>query len=210
VNDSALWKGLMKVRHIYLRGRSYKVGNGKNISFWNDVWLDDKPLSIKYPLLYERCTDQKISVKGVANEQWVVHFKVILQGILRVQWYELAARLNLVSLDDKKDVPMWRWTSNRRFSVKSMYEHLTKDVRGFAYKRIWKSKIPEKIKIFMWLLEQRVGLTKDNMLKRNWHVNPGCYFCGAPESNDHLFFTCPIAKVIWGVVACSFKQKTRL
>jgi hypothetical protein len=62
----------------------------------------------------------------------------------------------------------------------------------------------------MWLLEQRVGLTKDNMLKRNWHVNPGCYFCGAPKSNDHLFFTCPIAKVIWGVVACSFKQKTRL
>jgi hypothetical protein len=109
---------------------------GKNISFWNDVSLDDKPLSIKYPLLYERCTDQKISVKGVANEQWVVHFKVILQGILRVQWYELAARLNLVSLDDKKDVPMWRWTSNRRFSVKSMYKHLTKDVRGFAYKRI--------------------------------------------------------------------------
>jgi hypothetical protein len=126
-----------------------------------------------------------------------------------VQWYELASRLNLLRLGEEKDEPVWRWTSNRRFSVKSIYEHLTSDDRGSAYKRIWKSKIPEKIKIFMWLLEQRVVLTKDNMLKRNWYGNPDCYFCGAPESNDHLFFACPIAKVIWGVVACCFKQKTR-
>jgi hypothetical protein len=73
----------------------------------------------------------------------------------------------LVRLSEEKDELVWRWTSNRRFSVKSTYEHLTKDERGYAYKRIWKSKIPEKIKIFMWLLEQRVVLTKDNMLKRN-------------------------------------------
>jgi hypothetical protein len=138
-----------------------------------------------------------------------VHFKVILQGIFRVQWYELASRLNLIRLGEEKDEPVWRWTSNWRFSVKSIYEHLTSDDMGSAYKRIWKSKIPEKIKIFMWLLEQRDVLTKDNMVKRNWHGNLDCYFCGAPESNDHLFFDCPIAKVIWGVVACCFKQKNR-
>jgi hypothetical protein len=68
----------MKVRHIYLRGRSYKVGDGRSISFWNDVWLDDKPLCTKYPLPCERCTYQKVSVYGVAHEQWVVHLKVIL------------------------------------------------------------------------------------------------------------------------------------
>jgi hypothetical protein len=54
-------------------------------------------------MLYERCTYQKISVYGVAHAQWVVHFRVILQGILREQWYELAAKLNLVRLDEEKD-----------------------------------------------------------------------------------------------------------
>jgi hypothetical protein len=47
MNDLALWKDIMKVRHIYLRGREYRVGNGKNISFWLDAWLDDEPLCIK-------------------------------------------------------------------------------------------------------------------------------------------------------------------
>jgi hypothetical protein len=75
----------MKVRHIYLRGGEYRVGNGKNISFWLDAWLDNEPLCIKYPMLYERCTNQKILMYGVAHAQWVVHFRVILQGILREQ-----------------------------------------------------------------------------------------------------------------------------
>jgi hypothetical protein len=107
----------------------------------------------------------------------------------------------LVRLDEEKDEHVWRWTLNKRFFAKSIYEHLTKDERAYAYKRIWKSKIPDKIKIFMWLLKQRVVLTKDNMLIRNWQGSLNCYFCGARESNDHLFFSFPIAKVIWGVVA---------
>jgi hypothetical protein len=36
------------------------------------------------------------------------------------------------------------------------------------------------------------------MLKRKWSGDPGCYFCGAPETTDHLLFACPIAKVVWG------------
>jgi hypothetical protein len=39
---------------------------------------------------------------------------------------------------------------------------------GTGYKAIWKSKIFEKVKIFMWLVAQKSILTKDNMLKRIW------------------------------------------
>jgi hypothetical protein len=53
-----------------------------------------------------------------------------------------------------------------------------------------------KIKIFMWLTEEKAIQTKDNMSRRNWKGDPACYFCGAPESCDHLMLTCPIAKVI--------------
>jgi hypothetical protein len=44
--------------------------------------------------------------------------------------------------------------------------HLTKEDNGPNFKHIWKSKIPEKIKIFMWLVTQKAILTKDNMIKR--------------------------------------------
>jgi hypothetical protein len=33
MSDSPIWKDLMKIRHIFLRGREYKMGNGKSMSF---------------------------------------------------------------------------------------------------------------------------------------------------------------------------------
>ena len=50
------------------------------------------------------------------------------------------------------------------------------------------------------LLEQRAVLTKDNMIKRRWDGNPTCHFCSCPETVDHLFFQCHIAKVVWGII----------
>jgi hypothetical protein len=58
-------------------------------------------------------------------------------------------------------------------------------------------------------VEQRAILTKDNKKKRNWRGDPDCYFFGQFESTDHLLFECPIAKVIWGVIALCFHQNDR-
>jgi hypothetical protein len=44
-------------------------------------------------------------------------------------------------------------------------------------------------------------LIKDNMLKRKWSGDPSCMFCDQVETVDHLFFTYPVARVIWGVIA---------
>jgi hypothetical protein len=91
--------------------------------------------------------------------------------------------------------------------VKSVYERHTKNENGPVYKDIWKAKILEKVKIFMWLLAPKAILTKDNMVRRNWQGNPSCYFCESIETVDHLLLSCPVVKVVWGVVALCFKQK---
>lgn len=70
-------------------------------------------------------------------------------------------------------------------------------------KHIWKSKVPPKIKFFMWFLENNTLLTKDNIVRRKWFVDPSCCLCTHNETIEHLFFTCPIARMIWGnVVKC--------
>jgi hypothetical protein len=155
-----------------------------------DSWSEDKPLGVTYSVLFELCSNKKISVHEVWNEGWVIHFKINRQGIVKSQWYELAAKLNNVTLNETKDLPIWKWNANKQFSVKSVYEHLTRDDAGMAYKRVWKAKIPEKINIFMWLIEQKVVLTKGNMIWRKWQGSPDCYLCGGPKCNDHLFFSC--------------------
>jgi hypothetical protein len=65
--------------------------------------LDNKPICIEYPIVYELSLNQKCFVHEVAIVDWVVQFKIRLPPMLREQWYNLVAKLNRVSLNDAKD-----------------------------------------------------------------------------------------------------------
>jgi hypothetical protein len=97
----------------------------------------------------------------------------------------------------------WKWGGKGKHTTKSVYDHLTKDDMGCSFTHIWKAKVPYKIMIFTCLLENNVVLTKDNMKKRKWAGDPSCMFCSQYESMEHLFFQCPVARCVWGIVgAC--------
>jgi hypothetical protein len=49
------------------------------------------------------------------------------------------------------------------FSVMSVYDHLTREDNDNAYTSIWKAKISEKLKIFMWITTEKSIHTKDNI-----------------------------------------------
>jgi hypothetical protein len=51
-------------------------------------------------------------------------------------WYELATKLNGVTLDEGANIVQWKWCANKKFSVKSVYEHLTKEDRGSNFKKV--------------------------------------------------------------------------
>jgi hypothetical protein len=89
-----------------------------------------------------------------------------------------------------------------------VYNALTIEDCGPSYKKIWKGRIPAKVKIFMWLLENKAILTKDNMIRRKWVGEPKCSFCDQNESIDHLFFECPVARAVWGIIALCFRANT--
>ncbi|WVZ49927.1 hypothetical protein U9M48_001242, partial [Paspalum notatum var. saurae] len=50
--DSQFWVGLMHVKEQVLSFGSFKLQNGKQIRFWEDRWVGDKPLMLTYPMLY--------------------------------------------------------------------------------------------------------------------------------------------------------------
>lgn len=77
------------------------------------------------------------------------------------------------------DVIMWKFGNNNKFSVKSIYNALTVNDAGPTYRNIWKGKIPNKIKVFLWLIEIK------------WKIS-------------HLLFNCKMAKVVWSVTAKCF------
>jgi hypothetical protein len=106
--------------------------------------------------------------------------------------------LERVKLNGMKDRAIWVLEKSGVYSVKSMYRSLTH--RGVINKRmreLWKSKLPMRIKTFMWLVCQG-RIQSGKMLKRmNWKGDASCVVCGRIESADHIFFGCVAARFAW-------------
>jgi hypothetical protein len=69
---------------------------------------------------------------------------------------------------------------------------------------IWKLKLPQKVKFFVWYLQKGVVLTKDNLARRQWKGSLKCCFCNLEETIQNLFFDCQIARIMWRIVQVSF------
>jgi hypothetical protein len=81
-------------------------------------------------------------------------------------WLHLVARVSNVVLVDDKDYFKWRLTKSGFFTVRSLYLHDIDTHPPFQHRKIWKWKIPLKIKIFLWFLQKGVVLTKYNLAKK--------------------------------------------
>ena len=153
-----------------LKGRRIRIGDGKSTDFWRNQWCGSMILSDKFPDLFDTCREQSGSVFDFAKRGWRLSFRRWLNENLQIQARRLRDMLASVALSDEPDSPIWVrcGKKNGKFSVKSTYMHLCCDLTEDPNKRIWKAKVPLKIKIFLWLSQQNAILTKDNLSKKNW------------------------------------------
>ena len=173
----------------------------KSTLFWEEPWLYPRSLCIMHPALYDLCQDKSISVHSFLQKQAQLSFSRWLPQILFDSWLSIVDKVYSYPFENENDVVSWKLCKDGTFTTRSVYDMLTSDDTGYSFKSIWKAKLPLRIKVFLWLLENKVVLTKDNLIRRNWQGDPACYFCSNNESIDHLFFLCPMAKVTWGAVA---------
>ena len=189
----------MRVKDEFFNRGFFKIGDGKRTRFWEDSWLGDTPLQTQYPSLYSIVQNKDVLVHDVLAGAPPLNmiFRRALIGDRWDAWSHLCLRLMDIDLTLNSDTFVWKLTNNGMFTVKSLYEDLMNDHTVFLRKYLWKLKIRLKIKIFMWFLNRKVLLTKDNLVKRNWNGCTKCSFCGCDESIDHLFISCPFARLIW-------------
>jgi hypothetical protein len=200
-NDSHFWRGLMHIKEEVLAKGSFNIRDGTNTRFWDDIWVGDKPLKDKYPTLYNIVRDPHASVaKVLATSPLNISFRRALVDNKLVQWFHLVAQISHVQLVQGSDHFKWSLTKSGLFTVHSMYQHLIDSRTPFLHKRIWKIRIPLKIKIFLWFLQRGVVLTKDNLAKKNWKGSQQCICCNMNESIQHLFIDCPLTQMIWRII----------
>lgn len=198
----------MKVKDQFMRFRSFRLNNGQQIRFWEDVWIGNVSFQQKYPSLYNIVRKKNDIVASVLSSVPLnVSFRRSLQDNDLRNWNELVMSIMHIQLNDNKDTFKWNLKANRIFAVHSMYLAVINNGVVERNTMIWKLKMPLKIKIFMWYMYKGVTLTKDNLAKRNWNGNTHCVWCLANESIQHLFFQCKNARFIWGLVEICFGLK---
>jgi hypothetical protein len=157
-------------------------------------------LAVKFPVLFDLALDKDISVNKVLSSNFdALSFRRRMIGNLQVLYDELVALCANYTLSVQEDRVKW-CMGNKGFTVNSLYKKNSIDQATVPYRFLWKSKLPQKIKVFIWLVVRNKILTKDNLIKRSWHGSSKCYFCGGLESIEHLFFKCSIARFVWRVI----------
>jgi hypothetical protein len=134
----------------------------------------------------------------------MIQFRRTLLGEVLQQWETLKEMVDRVQLTEEKDKMKWKIGASSQFRVKDLYLQL-RAVGSFPQNFLWKTKIPIKVRIFLWLMINCSVLTKNNLLRRGWTGDSHCHFCSKEESIDHLLFSCALAKLIWQVILCAFQ-----
>jgi hypothetical protein len=95
----------------------------------------------------------------------------------------------------------WMLTPNGEFTTSLLYRLCSfPGTRNLKIEETWHSRLPLKVKNFVWMIDRNRIQTMDNLGRKNWKGSKFCQLCQEEESVDHLMFRCPIAEFMWAVI----------
>jgi hypothetical protein len=106
--------------------------------------------------------------------------------------------INSVTLSETRDSVQWVFEKSGVLSTSSLYNELT--FTGFSNRwlmNVWKTKVPLKIRIFLWQVINDKIQSAEQLKKRNWPGSVACKMCGVLESTAHIIFHCALASFCW-------------
>ncbi|KAH9683740.1 putative reverse transcriptase/RNA-dependent DNA polymerase [Citrus sinensis] len=108
-----------------------------------------------------------------------------------------------IPLSSRRDDDVWYWSADSKglFTVRSCYKmlvYLSEIPSSNIWQRIWKLKVPAKVKHFIWRAGVNVLPTADNLRRRQVELASTCPICNAAdESVVHCLLNCSFAKSCW-------------
>ncbi|WCJ29111.1 hypothetical protein M5689_010768 [Euphorbia peplus] len=199
-NRSFLWRSIHEVFQDFFSGLAWSIGDGKSVSFWDDIWLDDLKLrEAAITSIPSELSDYKVADFLRADGQWNWD---MLENLFDEN---VLLRLHCIMWrreEELRDMPRWRSSSSGIFSCKAAYNLLInrdgEDESNKVFKVLWKLKIPQRLKTFAWLAVHGRLLT--NLERQRRHLIDSGYYarCNqADESVCHVIRDCPLSANLW-------------
>ncbi|KAL3846296.1 hypothetical protein ACJIZ3_003699 [Penstemon smallii] len=210
-NPSFTWRSILEARPILERGMRWRVGNGLKIRIWGCRWL---PRPNTFMVSSPRNTlpfDSKVNLLIDPNlGDWN---QELIEEIFWPEEVELILKIPLGSLQNE-DTQIWHYTSTGQFSVRSAYHLALRTKRELEsgadssmssaseqrWIWLWRERIPNKIKIFMWRAMKNLIPVAAILLQRHIPVDNFCPVCGCDEETSlHTLLLCPYARQVWAL-----------
>jgi len=172
-----------------------QIGNGRNILFWTDRWLQGQSLDKLMPHLFGTINSRakKRTVhKAITGRKWIFDIRGALTVEVLTQYlglWDIPAEVMLQP--ELEDTHIWQFSASGIYSAKSAYEALFIGAIQFRpWERIWKSWAPGKCKFFMWLVAHDRCLTADRLARKGLPHHEHCLLCDQEETINHLLLHC--------------------
>ena len=135
-------------------GYSWVVGNGKKIHFWEDQWFGNAPLSAQFWDLYSLANEHNISIYKIWDGiDLKINFRRCLRDDQISDWMDLVSIAGTITFKDCEDTPVWKYSANGQYSVKSFYNIVNfRGIFPVHTQHVWKLKIVPRVQIFLWLV----------------------------------------------------------
>ena len=204
------WRSILQGIELLKHGLIWRIGNGDHVNIWTDPWVPRgttrKPATPRGASLLTRVSDLIDPATGTWDEQLVMD----------TFWPEDAEVILTIPTDSEMvDWPAWHYDKAGVFSVKSAYKlaiqgrdqltgkdassvSTTNEGDAFSWYKIWQTKLPNKVKMFIWRLAHNNLHVRRNLQRRGVKLDTICPLCNRlDEDSGHLFFKCKWAKECW-------------
>ncbi|XP_028093960.1 uncharacterized protein LOC114294059 [Camellia sinensis] len=199
---SYIWRGIISTRPFLRKGVKWNISDGKFVNVWKDWWCGNSSF------------EDTVSGTMQSNIIDAIHIST-LRGLLGADenWDDILIKdkfphpLATIILgtpplgNNEIDTPIWKGSPGREFTVSFVYEMLQdNENRADDWSWVWKLRLPQKLKGFLWTVLHGKLLTNQMRLKRGLTDTPHCLRCNGVEDMNHLFRECYIAKEVWLIV----------
>ena len=154
---------------------------------------------MSFPNLFEITSQPDLDVAhAIADGQWNIDFRRELNVNLLEEWEQLGGLLSDVYLSEGRDEVSLSLERSHKYTTRSLYRLMTSGgVVDYQMMVIWKTNIPLKVKIFMWMAVHDRIQCGVQLKRKQWSCPKECFVCDKPETTGHILFQCPMAVFLW-------------
>jgi len=194
-SSSPTWFSIIRAKNVLFKGYSWRPGSGSS-SFWFSSWSDLDPLGSFVPII--DIHDLQLTVKDVtSNDQWSLMLSSLPQAVS-----DFINNTNYRFNDTIDDNFIWPHNKNGVYSTKSGYQWLLSlnetIIETHSWSWIWRQRIPEKFKFFIWLMCHNSIPTLSLLHHRKITPSATCPHCGDfEETIFHCIWDFSFSNNIW-------------